>query len=115
MLAARPGDDWWVAEAWLEGGEGAREGTAERGRRDARGARRPILGSRAPGAPEPRPGAKSRKWEFGRLHPLGPTCVLSVAERALAVEVCGWESAGVVPGEPGSVGSAAGVARRRAC
>lgn len=110
MLAARPGRRLWVAEAWLEGGEGARGEP----RSAVAATLKPDVpkGSRAPGAPEPRPGAKSRKWEFGRLHPLGPTCVLSVAERALAVvEVCGGSLLEWCPlGEPGSVGIAAGVA-----
>lgn len=110
MLAARPGRRLWVAEAWLEGGEGARGEP----RSAVAATLKPDVpkGSRAPGAPEPRPGAKSRKWEFGRLHPLGPTCVLSVAERALAVvEVCGGSLLEWYPlGEPGSVGIAAGVA-----
>lgn len=110
MLAARPGRRLWVAEAWLEGGEGARGEP----RSAVAATLKPDVpkGSRAPGAPEPKPGAKSRKWEFGRLHPLGRTCVLSVAERALAVvEVPGGSLLEWCPlGEPGSVGIAAGVA-----
>ena len=108
MLAARPGRRLWVAEAWLEGG------TQGEPRSAVAATLKPDVpkGSRAPGAPEPRPGAKSRKWEFGRLHPLGRTCVLSVAERALAVvEVPGGSLLEWCPlGEPGSVGIAAGVA-----
>ena len=67
MLAARPGRRLWVAEAWLEGGEGARGEP----RSAVAATLKPDVpkGSRAPGAPEPKPGAKSRKWEFGRLHP----------------------------------------------
>ena len=110
MLAARPGRRLWVAAAWLEGGEGARGEP----RSAVAATLKPDVpkGSRAPGAPEPKPGAKSRKWEFGRLHPLGRTCVLSVAERALAVvEVPGGSLLEWCPlGEPGSVGIAAGVA-----
>ena len=108
MLAARPGRRLWVAEAWLEGG------TQGEPRSAVAATLKPDVpkGSRAPGAPAPRPGAKSRKWEFGRLHPLGRTCVLSVAERALAVvEVPGGSLLEWCPlGEPGSVGIAAGVA-----
>ena len=100
-----------VGRGGVAGGRrGGARGTAERRRRDAQAGR--AQGFQGARSPEPRPGAKSRKWEFGRLHPLGPTCVLSVAERALAVvEVCGGSLLEWCPlGEPGSVGIAAGVA-----
>jgi hypothetical protein len=109
MLAARPGRRLWVAETWLDGSDQAPKSAVK-------ATLKPDVpkASRAPGAPEPVPDAKVKvkKWEFGRLHPLGPTCVLSVSERALAVvEVPGGSLLEWCPlGEPGAAGIAAGPA-----